>query len=158
MRLIQLALHLQFIFVIFELFIFKWCVLKAKQILFFIFINSPMKTEKWLALSQDRPGFEIKLYYLQLMRLWACNLESLSMYLWQSGVTFVSEETERACKSYRVGPGWCGSVDWVPACKPEGHWFDSQSGHMPELQARSPLGQPHIDVSLSLFLPPFSSV
>ena len=38
------------------------------------------------------------------------------------------------------GPGWCGSVDSVPACKPAGHQFDSQSGHMPGLQARSPVG------------------
>ena len=37
-------------------------------------------------------------------------------------------------------PGWCGSVDWAPACKPKGYWFDSQSGHMPGLQARSPVG------------------
>ena len=35
-----------------------------------------------------------------------------------------------------LGPGWCGSVDWVPACEPKGHQFDSQSGHMPGLQAR----------------------
>ena len=24
-------------------------------------------------------------------------------------------------------------------CEVKGHWFDSQSGHMPELQARSPV-------------------
>ena len=30
-------------------------------------------------------------------------------------------------------PGWCGSVDWVLACEPNGHQFDSQSGHMPGL-------------------------
>ena len=36
--------------------------------------------------------------------------------------------------------GWRGSVDWVPACEPKGHWFYSQSGHMPGLQARSPVG------------------
>ena len=40
-------------------------------------------------------------------------------------------------------PGWCGSMDWVPACKLKGHWFDFQSGHMPGLQARSPLGGMH---------------
>ena len=34
-------------------------------------------------------------------------------------------------------PNWCGSVDWVPACEPKGCWFDSQSGLMPGLQARS---------------------
>ena len=37
-------------------------------------------------------------------------------------------------------PGWCGSVDWALACEPKGHWLDSQSGHMPGLQARSPVG------------------
>ena len=37
-------------------------------------------------------------------------------------------------------PGWCGSVDWAPVCKPKGRWFDSQSGHMPGWQARSPVG------------------
>ena len=37
-----------------------------------------------------------------------------------------------------MGFGWCGSVDWVLACEPKGYWFDSQSGHMPGLQARFP--------------------
>ena len=36
-------------------------------------------------------------------------------------------------------PGWCDSVDCVPACEPKGRWFDSQSGHMPGLRARSPV-------------------
>ena len=31
-------------------------------------------------------------------------------------------------------------VDWVPACEPKGHQFNSQSGHIPGLQARSPVG------------------
>ena len=35
---------------------------------------------------------------------------------------------------------WCGSVDWVLACEPKHCQFDSQSGHMPGLQARSPVG------------------
>ena len=37
-------------------------------------------------------------------------------------------------------PGWCGSVDWAAACELKGHRFDSQSGHMPGLWARSPVG------------------
>ena len=37
------------------------------------------------------------------------------------------------------GPGWCGSVNWAPACKPKVCQFDSQPGHMPGLQARSPV-------------------
>ena len=40
-------------------------------------------------------------------------------------------------------------MDWAPACDSKGHWFDSQSGHMPGLWARSPAGswerQPHIE-------------
>ena len=35
---------------------------------------------------------------------------------------------------------WCDSMDWVPACEPKVHWFNSQSGHMPGLWARSPGG------------------
>ena len=38
-----------------------------------------------------------------------------------------------------TGPGCCHSVDSVPACEPNGSWFNSQSGHMPGLQARSPV-------------------
>ena len=37
-------------------------------------------------------------------------------------------------------PGWCGSVDWAPDCKPKGREFNSQSEHMPGLQAGSPVG------------------
>ena len=37
-------------------------------------------------------------------------------------------------------PGWCGSVDWMPSGKPKGRQFDSQSGHMPGLWARSTVG------------------
>ena len=45
--------------------------------------------------------------------------------------------------------------------EPKGHWFNSQSGYMPQLQAKSQYGvlkrQLHADVSLSFFLPPFFS-
>ena len=45
-------------------------------------------------------------------------------------------------------PQW---IECQPAYKPEGRWFNSQSGHMPGLWARSPgwgtKRQPHIDVS-----------
>ena len=34
--------------------------------------------------------------------------------------------------------GCCDSVDWVLTCEPKGRWFDSQSGHMHGLGARSP--------------------
>ena len=40
----------------------------------------------------------------------------------------------------KMSPGWCGSVDWVPACEPKGHWFDSQTGHMLGLWTRPPVG------------------
>ena len=39
-----------------------------------------------------------------------------------------------------TGPCWCGSVDWAPAHEPMGCRFDSQSGHMPGLWVRSPIG------------------
>ena len=43
-------------------------------------------------------------------------------------------------KVWTTRSGWCRSVDWAPACKPKGHWFDSQSGYMPGLRTRSPVG------------------
>ena len=43
-------------------------------------------------------------------------------------------------KKIQISPGWCGSVYRVLACKPKGHRFDSQSGHLPGLWARCPVG------------------
>ena len=43
-------------------------------------------------------------------------------------------------KFFFFSPGWCGSVDRKMACELKGLQFDSQSGHMPGLQARSPVG------------------
>ena len=37
-------------------------------------------------------------------------------------------------------PGWCSSVDWARSYEPKSYWFNSQSGHMPGLWARSPVG------------------
>ena len=43
-------------------------------------------------------------------------------------------------KMWYLSPGWCVSVDWGLACEPKGYQFASQSGHMPGLQTRSPVG------------------
>ena len=43
-------------------------------------------------------------------------------------------------KINKICSGWCGSVDWVPTCKSKGCWFDSRSGHIPGLWARSSVG------------------
>ena len=37
-------------------------------------------------------------------------------------------------------PWLVGSVGWVPVYRLKGRWFDSWSGHMPELCSRSPAG------------------
>ena len=39
-----------------------------------------------------------------------------------------------------MGPAWCGSVGWVSSWEPKGRWFNSWSGHMPGLWARSLAG------------------
>ena len=57
-----------------------------------------------------------------------------------------------------VIPGWRGSVDWASACKLKGYWLGSLSGHMPGLQAWSPVGGMRGNVSLLSFLPPFPSL
>ena len=46
----------------------------------------------------------------------------------------------RALKGGDICPGWCSSVDWALDYEPKGCQFSSQSGHMPGLQARSPVG------------------
>ena len=74
---------------------------------------------------------------------------------------------KKSLKTFYSCPGWRGSVDWVLAYDSKGHWFDSQSGHMPGLQARFPVGDVweatnqcfsrtsmYINVSLSPFFPP----
>ena len=53
---------------------------------------------------------------------------------------YVGEAKTPIIKTVPLSPGWCGSVDWAPACEPSGCQFDSQSGHMPGLLARSPAG------------------
>ena len=52
----------------------------------------------------------------------------------------LSKEGHQFTSTKFCSPGWGGSVDWVPACKPKGHRFDSQSGHIPGLWARSLVG------------------
>lgn len=72
-----------------------------------------------------------------------------------------SQSADCLMKSH-LGPGCCGSVAWASACKLKGYWFDFQSGHMPGLQTRFPIGGcqeaasqclSHIDVSLPVCLP-----
>ena len=56
----------------------------------------------------------------------------------------------------RVAGPWLSG--WSAGCEPKGRGFDSQSGHMPGLRARTPVGgckrQPHTDISLFLLLFP----
>ena len=63
-------------------------------------------------------------------------------------------------------PDCCGSVSWTSSHKPKGPQFGSQSGHIPGLRAKFPVGGvqeatnlflSHIDVSLPLFLSSFPS-
>ena len=46
-------------------------------------------------------------------------------------------------------------IEWVPACEPKGCRFNSQSGHMPELWARSPVGGVQ-EATYRCFSPSFS--
>ena len=72
-----------------------------------------------------------------------------SIYLWEVvswKVHCICRESSRCTLSMfwlsknKSSPGWCGSVDWGLAYEPKDRWFDSQSGHVPGLQARSPVG------------------
>ena len=58
--------------------------------------------------------------------------------------------------SSNSSPGWYGSVNWMPACEPNGRWFNSQAGHMPGLWARSPIGGAWKATTHWCFSPSFS--
>ena len=45
-----------------------------------------------------------------------------------------------AIKKEIIAPGWNGSVNWELACEWKDRQFDSQSGHVPGLRVRSPVG------------------
>ena len=69
---------------------------------------------------------------------------------WHSG-SFSSHRQTSKSQMYKSGgssglslslefsPDCCGSVGWVSFHKAKGRWCDSWSGHMPGLQARSPV-------------------
>ena len=57
-------------------------------------------------------------------------------YIFSTSVFFYGKGNKSTC----ISPGCCGSEDSVLVCETKGCWFDSQSGHMPGLQARSPMG------------------
>ena len=40
-------------------------------------------------------------------------------------------------KNSSLGLNYCSSVGWASSGKLKSHWYDSRSGHMPGLQARS---------------------
>ena len=50
---------------------------------------------------------------------------------WSNSKTWHTFSGSRPALKSETVLGWCGSVGWVPACKPKGHWLDSQSGHRP---------------------------
>ena len=83
--------------------------------------------------------------------LWKYFLQKSLCNLWPT-IMIVSNETKKSAfypqyvskqqviKNKAFCAGWCGSVDWVPSCKPKGcqiNALNAQTGHMPELWARS---------------------
>ena len=96
-----------------------------------------------------------------LIRDWTCNLGILGRHF---------NEWSYLTRAYYIS--WStlkklfflldGVAQWIEY-KSKGHRFDSQPGHMPRFQARSPVGgvleaTTHIGVSRPLFLLPFPSV
>ena len=67
-------------------------------------------------------------------------------------------------KILKIGPGQCASVGWMSSLKAKCRRFNFQSGHVPGLRVRSPVGActegnqsmflSHPDVSLPFSLPP----
>ena len=72
---------------------------------------------------------------------------SFKELLWSWYALARDRSTREPCKCGRnTDIGQSSPIDWVwlsalsAACKPRDRWFDSQSGHMPGLWARSPGG------------------
>ena len=76
----------------------------------------------------DSCSFAIINFYFHLLKRGSVKIISFS------GLIVIS------LKNNVIFPGSYVSVDWVPAREPKGRQFYSQSGYMPGLQARSPLG------------------
>ena len=81
---------------------------------------------------------------------------------------YLDETFPEPVKNHCPGPAQCGSAGWASSHREKGCRFDSCPGYMPGFQVWS-LGRAHtrgnrsmflshIDVSLSLFLPPFPGI
>ena len=60
-----------------------------------------------------------------------------SSMLWTASFSLLIIKVYFSFWKFKMCLGWCGSVDWVLACEPKGCQFDSQSGDMLGLWARS---------------------
>ena len=84
----------------------------------------------------------------------------VTIWLSSSGLRQRPSRRKNVCphkKLYR-GPGWGSSVDWALDCKSKGQGLDFQSGHMPGLRARSPVGGAWVATTHWCSLSPFPSV
>ena len=66
-----------------------------------------------------------------LLRLWCFICYSM----WTVGFVETACVTESLIQKAALA-----GVDWAPACEQKSPWFDSQSGHVPGLRSRSPVG------------------
>ena len=119
-----------------------------------------------VSVLQERHNWVTKRNVTSRLSLGCNTIRALSPQMGTLTIQFNFGWRTKKCsvKSSNSIPSWCGSMDGVLACKPKGHWFNSQSGHMPGLQTGSPeLGRRGVaweatthwcDVSLPLFLPP----
>ena len=123
------------------------------------YLESPRQEKK--SVSDENPSSDAleTFYYFTLSQTinkkQNKNKNLIIVLIYARSITF-------ALRIRQMCPGWCGSVDWVLACKPKGVQFDSQSGHMPGLWARSPVGgtweaTTHWCFSPTLY-PPFPSL
>ena len=94
-------------------------------------------------------------------RVPSCGIKPVNFYFMTPNQLRHTGQRSAIISFNKLPRGWCGSVDWVPDCDPKGCGFNSLSGHMLGLQARSPVwgmqeATTH-DVPLPLFLLPFPS-
>ena len=100
------------------------------------------KPKTWLSWVKD--AFRIPKSSTFLPHLWMSiwgGVPSSSLWnasKWAFGNWAICSLLPIPFKSQDLRPGWCGSVDWAPTCKLNGHCFGSQSGRVPGLRGQVP--------------------
>ena len=154
----------------------KWQILPPCSVFFFFqiacslvvclsttsiyFLKMLLKYNATLDVALTKFGCDIK-YYITILKTvnFLKSVQVLSTFM--SGISTMPATRQKYNSHLLLSPACCGSVDWALAYELKGHWFVSQSGHMPVLRTGSLVredgrGNPPTFVPLFLLPSPLS--